>query len=253
MENYGRFGNVEKRWRKNIRQMMINGEKPAGLGISIASPDIAEIAAAAGYDFVWIDMEHNLFNPETIQSIVRVCDSVGMAALARITDYSMITALLDFGITSFTFPHVRTKEQAEEIVRAVRYAPIGRRGYTGDGRAQRYGLMDMKQYIKEYEEEIFISILIEDAEGIDNYKEIFAVEGIDAASIGEGDLAEALGYPGEPDHPLVLEWTEKIMSYAHEHGIMDEPAIISVDKVVLRDAFMERLKNYRAEKQKAEA
>lgn len=250
MENYGRFGNTERRWRKNIRQMMINGENPAGLAMSIPSPDIAEIAAVAGYDFVWIDMEHNLFNPETVQNIVRVCDSVGMAALARITDYSKITALLDFGITSFTFPHVHTKEQAEEIVSAVRYAPVGRRGYTGDGRAQRYGLMDMKQYMKEYEEEAFISVIIEDAEGIQNYKEIFSVEGIDAASVGPGDLSEALGCPGELDHPLVLEWTDKIMSYAHAHGIMDEPIVISGDKMVLRESLMERLQSYRAGKLK---
>ncbi len=245
MELYGRFGDTNNRWRRNIRQMIENGEKPVGLAMALSCPEIAEIAAIAGYDFVWIDMEHNLFNPETIQNIVRVCDCTGMAAMARITDYSQITALLDFGIVSFTFPHVRSAEQAREIVDAVRYAPVGRRGFTGGGRAQRYGLMDMDHYMKEYEEEAFVSIIIEDAEGIENYKEIFAVKGINAASVGPGDLSEALGCPGEIDNPLVIEWADKIMAYAHEHGIVDEPMIIAEDKSVLRDVFIQRLQLYR--------
>lgn len=245
METYGRLGDTKKRWRRNIYQMLKNGEKPVGLAMGLPCPGIAEIAAMAGYDFVWIDMEHNLFNPETVQNIVRVCDCTGMAAMARVTDYSQITALLDFGIVSFTFPHVRSARQAKEIVEAVRYAPVGRRGFTGGGRAQRYGMMDMDKYMKEYEEEAFISIIIEDIEGIENYKEIFAVEGIDAASVGPGDLSEALGCPGETDNPLVVEWADKIMKYAHAHGIVDDPVIISEDKSVLRDAFVERLQLYR--------
>ncbi len=228
-----KYGDINHCWRKNIRQMILNDEDPIGLAMAIPSPFIVDIAAAAGMDFVWLDMEHSLFNPETICNIVRAADSAGIAVLARVIEPTMLTPLMDFGLVGFTIPHMRTAQQAKEIVDMVHYAPKGRRGYCGGGRAQRFGEMPMERYISEFENEITLSVIIEDAEGIQNYEEIFSVPGIDCCSVGPGDLSEAMGLTAKIHHPDVVAMTKKIMDCAASHGIRPEPTVIAEDKTIL--------------------
>lgn len=249
MEGYGRFGDTAKRFRRNLKQMVSEGIQPLGMVVSIPSPFMVDIAAVAGYDYIWIDMEHNLFNPESICNLIRAADSAGMPTMARIADLDLVLPLMDFGMIGFTFPHVGTAEQAREIVRMVRYAPQGRRGYCTGGRAMRFGAMPFDRYTEEIGEEAIITIMIEDEEGIQNYKEILAVPGIDYLRIGAGDFAQGLGHLLEPEHPDVVAKREEIYAWADRLGIRHDatgaPTRVAEDKSVLLNGLIEAIARHR--------
>lgn len=252
MEEVGKYGNSGLRCRKNLKEMIANNQTPIGMCISIPSPFMAELAALAGFDFVWIDMEHNVFNPETVCNIIRAADSCGLATTARIVQMDLITPLLDFGIAGFKIPHVRCAAQARNLVDMIKYAPVGNRGFCTAGRAQRFGVMPFPDYVKEIENEVTLTIMIEDLEGIENMEEILAVPGIDFLNVGAGDLTQALGHLGEINHPEVQAMVQKICSVADKYGVKypgnGAPMVITEDKSALLSALTEKVAAYRSKK-----
>lgn len=223
--------------RKCIKQMVEDGIVPLGLGVSIPSPYIAELAAAAGFDFIWIDLEHNLFNQETMANFVRAADAAGIAVTVRIASLELALPLLDFGVVGFTFPHVRSAAQAKEIVDAVKFAPVGRRGFAPSGRAMAFGQGDFSDYLKSAEKEITIWLMLEDKEGLENCEEILQVPGIDYMFMGPGDLAQAVGCIGDVGHPKCREARLRLIRAAEKAGIPHEfngaPLVVAYDKGLL--------------------
>ncbi|MDR1560306.1 MAG: hypothetical protein LBS84_11545 [Clostridiales bacterium] len=250
MNAYCHYGAIDRRVRRNIKQMVSEGNTPVGMGLAVPSPFMVELAAVAGFDFIWIDMEHNLFNPETVQNIIRAADSAGMATCARIAQKDQILPLLDFGMVGFTIPHVHTALETKELVDIIKYAPDGRRGFCTGGRAQRFGAMPHSEYIKEIADEVMLSIMIEDKEGLENAEAILDVPGIDYLQLGPGDLSQAVGVIGQFDHPLVTEKKEWLLSLADKRGIKragtGAPITIAEDKTVLLAALQDIIKKHRA-------
>ena len=249
MKDYGHYGCIDKRNRRNIKKMVEQGITPVGLGVAIPTPVTAELAAAAGFDYVWLDLEHNIFNPETVANIVRAADSAGMASMARIAQMDLVLPLLDFGMVGFTIPHVRSAAQAKEIVDIIKYAPVGRRGFCTGGRAMRYGAMPFDKYLDEVDQEVTITIMLEDAEGIANCEEILDVPGIDYVLLGPGDISQAMGHIGEYDHPDCVAARNKILAAADKRGIKHAgtgaPRTIAEDKTSLLATLTETIAKHR--------
>jgi 2-keto-3-deoxy-L-rhamnonate aldolase RhmA len=204
--------------RKNIKQMIANNELALGMVVTVPNPMIAEMAGIYGCDFIRIDAEHGLFNLETIGDIVRACDAVGVSVIVRISDLGCISPLLDCGVTGIMAPHVRNAEQAKQIVETVKYYPLGRRGITGSGRAQRYGAISIADYIAEANNETLLIVQIEDEEGISNMDEIISVEGIDLFTTGAGDISQSLGIPGQTNDTKVMEIEKQILDSVSKAG-----------------------------------
>lgn len=249
MTELGKYGDITRRPHKNLKEMVEQGVQPVGMAMAIPSPFMAELAGVAGYDFVWLDLEHNAFNPETVCNIIRTADSCGMAVTARIAQYDLIAPLLDFGISGFTIPHMRSKEQAQEVIDLIKYAPVGRRGFCTGGRAQRYGTMPFLEYAKEADDEICLTVMIEDREGIAHAEEILSVPGIDFMTIGPGDFAQGMGHLDDADHPDVKAMMNKIYAIADQKGIKREetgaPKCIVEDKSGLLACLRNAIKEYR--------
>ena len=100
-------------------------------------------------------------------------------------------------------PHVETRADAEEVIAATYFAPIGKRSF-GSGRPE-YGaeIGDRRQYIRECNERVCVCLMIESRRGLENLSEMTALPGIDYFSFGLMDLAQDLGHPGNPSHPDV--------------------------------------------------
>jgi 2-keto-3-deoxy-L-rhamnonate aldolase RhmA len=249
MHEIGKVGDTHLRSHKNLKEMIACGQTPIGMCIALASPYMAEIAAIAGFDFVYIDMEHNLFNVETVCNIIRAADSCGLPTTARIVLPELITPLLDFGMAGFKIPHVRSAAQAKALVDMVKYAPMGRRGFCTAGRAQRFGAMPFGDYVKEIGDEATLTIMIEDAEGIEHMEEILAVPGIDFLNVGAGDLTQALGHLGETEHPEVQAMVKRICAVADKYGVKypgnGAPLVIAEDKSVLLEGMSKVVSEYR--------
>ena len=122
-----------------VKAKLAAGGTALGLGVRLSrSPDVVRIARASGHDFVFIDVQHSIFNLETIGFMAQCAMELGVAPVARVRSvYDQdVPLLLDNGVTGIVFPDVNTEEQARHCVAVTRFAPLGRRSVTGEiGRA----------------------------------------------------------------------------------------------------------------------
>ena len=117
-------------------------------------------------------------------------------------------------------PHVNTKAQAQAVVEAIKYRPIGNRGMFDVGRQTGYGFrMPGPDYVRESNSETLVVIMIESVKGLENLAEILGVEGIDVVQIGSSDLSQSLGCRGKLDEPVVLEAIERILRQTRDAGV----------------------------------
>lgn len=229
---FGKYGCTDKMYRYSIKRQADSGKVSFGMVVNIPSPFMAELAAVAGCDFIRIDLEHNVFNPETVQNIIRAADASGIASYARLDQYDLITPLLDFGIEGFMFPHVRSREQAQLLVEKVKYAPVGRRGFADAGRAQRFGTMNFQDYVKEAASDTFLQVQIEDKEGIEHMEEIISTPGIDYICTGRGDIAQALGLLGQGGSKEADDVEKQIIETAAKYGKRCQLSTGSPEKMI---------------------
>ncbi|MDZ4262665.1 MAG: aldolase/citrate lyase family protein [Pseudomonadota bacterium] len=196
------------------------GQTVFGLINSVAAPLLVEMMGYAGYDFVILDMEHSSINPETIENAVRAAESVGLTPLVRVPSAAedVILRALDCGAQGVVVPHVRCRAEAEQVVRAGRYHPLGQRGISG-GRTTGFGTVDLPTYFKRANSEIMLVVMIEDREGVAAIDEIAAVPGIDMVLEGAVDLSQSYGVPGKHQDPCIQEAINTIAKSCQHHGV----------------------------------
>lgn len=197
--------------RNRIKEKIDQGKLAVGTYVSIADPAVVEIIGLAGFDAAFIDMEHTGFDFQTVLGMLRACDSVGISSLVRVPDNNPKTILrvLDMGAQGIQVPHIGGKDDAIEMVKAVRYAPIGMRGMGGATRAARYGAIPAPQHLESSNSEIVLAVMVEDKGALNELEEIADVDGIDFIAIGPTDLAQALEIPKD-EYPRLLETIEYI-------------------------------------------
>ncbi len=202
------------------KQKLLAGEMVVGTHISIPSPMVAEVCGLLGFDFIIIDLEHGLFNPETFVDIVRAAENAGATPIFRPikNDPELMLPYLDNGAMGVWVAGISSAEDARQVVQAVKYAPLGSRGMTAE-RISMYRLgPSAKEIIRHVNDNTIVSLGIEGQQGIDNLDEICAVEGVDVVGIGINDLAAALGHPGQVDHPSVQEAIARVVGKVRKAG-----------------------------------
>ncbi|WP_255359202.1 HpcH/HpaI aldolase/citrate lyase family protein [Haladaptatus sp. R4] len=107
---------------------------------------------------------------------------------------------------------------AERVVRATHFPPVGERGVAGTTRANEYGER-FDDYVETANDETLVVVQIESPSAVESVEDILAVDGIDVAFIGENDLSSAYGYPGEKDHPTVTEAVQRVFEAAEANGV----------------------------------
>ena len=108
--------------------------------------------------------------------------------------------------------------EAGEIVEMTRFHPLGRRPVDGGNADSKFLAVDVKDYLRQANEERFVIVQIEDPEGIENMDDIAAVKGIDMLFFGPGDYSHALGIAGEFDHPEIDKARKLVASAAEKNG-----------------------------------
>jgi 2-keto-3-deoxy-L-rhamnonate aldolase RhmA len=193
----------------NFAQRVRSGEVLTGTLISLPSPEICELLANVGYDWLFIDAEHGAFNPQQAQSLLQA--AAPTPCLIRVPEGESIwlKKALDIGAAGIIVPQVHNSAQARKIIRHCKYAPAGDRG-IGIGRAHKYG-MDFERYLEKANEETAVVLQAESCEAVDNINDIVNLKGVDAILVGPYDLSSSLGQPGEINHPLVQSAIDKII------------------------------------------
>lgn len=199
-----------------VKDLCSQGKVALGTYVTFPTTAVVEVAALAGFDFVRIDAYHTHFGPETLLSMVHTAYSHQLTPWLRCrNDPWEIMMTLDYGAQAISIPNVGTAEAARAAVTAAFYPPKGEREMS---RPLRFRGMSAPDYLDWVEQNVMVSCMIEGVEGLENYKEIAKVEGLDCIQTGKGDLSLALGVPGELFHPKVLEAEERVVAAALEAG-----------------------------------
>lgn len=204
-----------------------------GLWQSLASPYTTELCAGAGFDFLVIDGEHAPNDIPSIMAQLQAMKGSPSQAIVRppVGETSLIKQVLDIGAQTVLIPIVETVEQAQQLVAAVRYPPLGVRGVAGLTRATYFG--KVPDYLKRANDEVCLLVQVETRKGLDNLNEIAAVDGVDGVFIGPADLSAALGHLGNPTHPEVRSTIEDCIKRIATVG--KAPGILMAD-----EAFAQR-------------
>ena len=201
-----------------VKERLRGGGVAIGVFVPIPSPDVVEICALAGFDFVMLDAEHGRISPETAYPMILAAESRGVPALARVgqNDRQVILKYLDVGIAGVMIPRTDTPEEVAAAVRAMRYYPAGERGLAG-GRTFDYGMgAPAKDLVPQLNERVLAIVQLENAAAIGDLDRILATEGLDVLFVGPNDLAQSMGYPGQPGHPEVQATIDRVCAIARE-------------------------------------
>lgn len=204
--------------RQSFQERLKMGELLIGTFMTLPSPEVAEILADVGFEWLLVDMEHTSL---TIRDVQHILQAIGdkCACLVRVPtgDAVWLGRALDAGADGVIIPHVNSADEVRHIIRTCLYPPDGTRS-VGLARAQRYGLR-FEDYMAHAHQTIAIVPQIEHTEGVTNIGEIVKVPGITAIFIGPYDLSGSLGKLGEIEDSDVQKSVIKVKDTCSEAGL----------------------------------
>ncbi len=205
----------------NRMKALIKSGKPAyGVSVMFPAPELVEMVAGLGFDWVMLDGEHGSITPDNVTPMVYACEARGITPIVRPerNDAALINRYLDRGAMGVQVPHVNSRAEALTAVRACRYWPDGERGLAG-GRMADFGYgASTSEYVKRSNDEVLVCVQIEDKEAVKDLDNILTVKGVDIFFVGPTDLAQSLGHPGENNHPDVQEVVTDVFRRIHAVG-----------------------------------
>ena len=203
-----------------VREKLRSGQPTLGCFLGLGSPNAAELLAHAGFDWLVIETEHNGLDSAEVQQMLMAVNGRESIPLVRVPSAQpvYIQRALDMGGLGIVVPMVRTAAEAEAIVRATRYPPLGARSW-GPLRASAY-TFDNADYMKRANDQILVALILETKEAVDNLEAIASVPGIDALFLGKWDMSLALGL-NPIDLPLapIDAIQERMLAVCRRHGV----------------------------------
>lgn len=219
--------------KNTFKSALLEHRVQIGLWVALTSPYTAEICAGAGYDWLLLDAEHAPNDIQTLVSQLQALAKYPVHAIVRppIGEAWMIKQILDIGAQTILVPMVETKEQAEAMVRAVRYPPHGVRG-VGASLARASGFNRIPDYLQTANDEVCLLLQIESRAGLANLDAIASTAGVDGVFIGPADLAADMGHLGKPGAPEVQQAVEAALERIQSHG--KAAGILTADQTLAR-------------------
>jgi len=207
--------------RNVTRERLDKGELAIGIGLRLArSVDIARLARDCGYDWLFIDLEHNTMGIDMAAQIAVAALDAGIAPLVRVPEgqYGMATRLLDGGALGVVMPHVDTHVEARECVTRFRYPPAGHRSVATPFPAAGFKPVKTGEVTAQLNAATLITVMIETPQAVENADAIASVPGVDVLLIGTNDLAMTMGIPGDVGNPRIVAAYEKVIAACRKHG-----------------------------------
>ena len=174
-------------------------------------------AARAGFDCIWIDMEHRAFTMTQVQAMLAYAHLYDIDLMLRppTLEKTGLYRYLEEGAAGLLIPHVSTPEKAQMLVQSVKFPPLGDRGIDNAGLDADFNIHDPDEYVAWANRETFLAVQIETPEAVANADAIAATEGVDIVFVGPGDLGLRLRQTGE----MTLDEAYEIVAAAcKKHG-----------------------------------
>ena len=205
-----------------VKQALKAGRLQLGTGYwQLRSPEIARLLAAAGFDWAFVDTEHGGFDLETVQDICRVSRLAGLSPIVRVGDlqYPLVARSLDCGADGIIFPRVEEPEVLARAVSWTKFPPVGIRGFGLSLHQLDYEALSFPNVIEHMNQNSLVVFQIETRRAFEAREELLSVPGVDAVLIGPADLSISLGFPGEFEHPRMVETIDAIKESCLAHGV----------------------------------
>jgi len=187
-----------------LRSLWASGGCAFGAIATIPSVQTVQVLARSGLDFVIIDLEHGPIDAQSAHAMIAATGGTPLVPLVRVSGKETWQAKipLDLGAMGVCFPMTNSREDAENIVKAVRYPPKGERLWGPFYAPMRWGV-SMGDYLAAADDEVLAVGVLESIEAVESVAEIVNTSGLDVVFIGPGDLATSMGLRGRTDHPDV--------------------------------------------------
>ena len=202
-----------------LKEKILNREKVIGTHINFCDPSVGRIAGLAGYDFVWIDLEHSYLPYDKLMALVYAVKLGGTDVVVRVPqdDLTVAKKVMEMGVDGIIFPMIKSAEQANSLISYTLYPPYGVRGF-GPMNAVGFGADSIDEYVATNHKTMCRFIQIEHIDAVRDLDNIIKNEYIDGYIIGANDLSGSIGELGnvfgENTSKLVREVIEKL----HENG-----------------------------------
>jgi 4-hydroxy-2-oxoheptanedioate aldolase len=201
-----------------LRARLAAGEPTVGTFLGMASPVAAEVCAAAGPDWLLLDLEHGGGGEEQVGATVLAAAAYGVPTVVRVETDARIRLgrVLDLGAAGVMLPRLDSAQEVAVAVRHLRYPPEGDRGVATYNRACRFGLDPGA--LDRADGEVLCVVQVESAAAVAQADAITAVDGVDVLFVGPRDLSHDLGVPGDTQAPPYLEALAAVRAAASRHG-----------------------------------
>ena len=207
---------------KNIaKEKILNNELCLGVGLRQSrTVDIGKIMATSGYDWLFIDMEHNSMDIDIASQISVAAQDAGITPIVRVPDFAHhhATRVLDCGAMGVVFPHVENADIAKKLVSYCLYPPKGHRSMTGVLPQLDFKQQPIADVASTINKNMLIVIMLESPEAIDNVDSIAAIDGVDVVLIGTNDLCMEMGIPGDYSNPKIKDAYIKVIEACKKYG-----------------------------------
>lgn len=184
------------------------------------TPDIVLVAKAAGFDAVYVDLEHGVTPLDVTSMLCTTALGVGVTPYVRVPslDPPLITRVLDGGAVGVIVPHIDTAAQARALVDVCRFPPVGARTLYGLTPTTGYRPAPVDELTEELDGRVVVVPMLESAAACGRAGEIAAVPGVDILLVGAHDLSADLGVPGQVGHDAVRDAMTEVAKACATNG-----------------------------------
>src|SRR5258706_1427505 len=207
--------------RNNVKEKLSRGEVVASMTVRLVRQvEIARIAKTAGFDTIYVDMEHCSASIETTSQICMAALAAGIAPFVRVPANTpeYIARVLEGGALGVIAPHMRSTDEARAVVRAAKFPPLGERSNASGLPHLHFRPFPVAEAYAALNDATMVIVQFESAATLERAEEIIAVDGVDMVLVGLNDLLADWGIPGEYDHPRVREAYAETIAACRRRG-----------------------------------
>jgi 4-hydroxy-2-oxoheptanedioate aldolase len=205
--------------RNSVKERLARGEVASSMIVRLTrSIEIARLAKTAGFDSLYVDLEHSPLSLETTSQICTAALEAGIAAFVRVPQLEMVQRVLDGGALGIIVPDVRNAAHAREAVKRAKYPPLGARGFATALPHFQYRSLPANEFCAVLDAATMVIVQFESAQAVENADAILAVEGVDMVLFGTNDLTADMGIPGDYEHARVRDAYARAIAAAKKHG-----------------------------------
>jgi 4-hydroxy-2-oxoheptanedioate aldolase len=203
------------------KNRLAQGALAIGVGVrAVRGVEVARIMKTAGFDFLFIDLEHGATSVETAYSISVAALDAGIAPFIRVPhgELALGTRCLDGGGLGLVIPHVDTPDEARAMVDAFKFQPLGHRSIGGGYPQFGFAPVPAREVVTALNDATLVVAMIETPKAVENAEQIAAVPGIDVLLMGTNDLCLEMGIPGKLDDERVVTAIDTVVRACQKHG-----------------------------------